>query len=82
MNPALNLSIGDKLCAMKTDSYSLIDRCPQCGEDRGVVCSKSQAQTGEPIKVYAVQCDHSWTLSQEASDRVREKSATINDPSE
>ena len=41
------------------DSYNFIAGCPYCKESRGVSCSRNQAATGEPIEVYAIQCDHS-----------------------
>ena len=58
---------------MNPDSYSFIAHCLQCNEARGVSCSRAQAKAGQPVTVYAIQCDHSWTLSDEDTRRLREK---------
>jgi hypothetical protein len=63
---------------MNPDSYNFIAFCPICQEKRGVSCSKKQAQTGDPIKVYAIQCDHHWRLKPEDSKLLLEKSETIH----
>ena len=58
--------------------YNFIALCPVCEEKRGVTCQREQARTGQPIKVYAIQCDHQWTLSAEDSKLLLEKSVTIH----
>jgi hypothetical protein len=63
---------------MNPDGYNFIAFCPTCKEKRGVSCSKKQAQTGEPIKVYAIQCDHHWTLTREDSKLLLGNSETIH----
>jgi len=57
--------------------YSFIAFCPICNEKRGVTCSREQVRTGEPIKVYAIQCDHQWTLTPQDSKRLLESSVAI-----
>jgi hypothetical protein len=57
---------------LNLDNYECIAQCPYCKEKRGVSCSREQANSGNPVRVYAIQCDHSWTLSEEESKRVRE----------
>ena len=54
------------------DNYNFIAECPSCKESRGVCCSRTQAATGEPIGVYAIQCDHTWKLTPEDSKKLRE----------
>jgi hypothetical protein len=51
--------------------------CPFCNEMRGVNCSREQAKTGEPIEIYAISCDHKWTLTPEDSNRLRENSDVL-----
>ncbi len=63
---------------MNPDSYSFIAECPYCKTERGVSCSREQAKTGEPIKVYAIRCDHSWTLTPELSKTLREKTSVLS----
>ena len=55
---------------MNPDSYNFTAECPNCKEKRGVSCSRSQAMTGEPIQVYAIQCDHGWKLTPEQSNKL------------
>lgn len=55
------------------DSYHFRADCPVCNTTRGVSCSRVQAKTGHPIKVYAIQCDHSWELTPEQSKKLVEK---------
>ena len=62
---------------MSPDSYEFTNLCPFCNETRGVSCSKAQAKTGEPIEVYAIQCDHHWKLTPEESEKLLEYSKTI-----
>jgi hypothetical protein len=57
--------------------YNFIALCPICKEKRGVTCSREQARTGEPVKVYAIQCNHSWALSAEDSKLLLENSTTV-----
>jgi hypothetical protein len=52
--------------------YNFVAECPHCGESRGVSCSLTQVVTGEPIEVYAVQCDHTWRLTPDDSRKLRE----------
>ena len=61
------------------DTYHFIAECPFCKEKRGVACSLSQAKTGAPIEVYAIQCDHHWKLTPEASDKLRDNSDLSKD---
>lgn len=64
--------------APQTDEYTFVARCPFCDAQRGVSCSKTQAKTGEPIEVYAIQCDHHWTLTPEQSKKLLQVSQTIH----
>ncbi len=57
--------------------YPFVALCPLCNEVRGVNCSREQASTGEPIEVYAISCDHSWTLTPEDSKKLRENSDVL-----
>jgi hypothetical protein len=59
------------------DSYNFIAFCPHCKESRGVSCSRSQAATGAPVDVYAIQCDHAWKLTPDDSKKLREKSEAL-----
>jgi hypothetical protein len=59
------------------DYYNFIAECPYCKESRGVSCSRSQAATGEPIDVYAIQCDHTWKLTPADSKKLRENSEAL-----
>jgi hypothetical protein len=63
--------------SLNPDSYNFTAECPHCNEKRGVSCSREQAKSVEPIKVYAIQCDHSWTLSAENSKMLRENSMVL-----
>jgi hypothetical protein len=63
--------------AMNPDSYSFIAYCPQCKEKRGVSCSRADIRSGRPMQVYAVACDHSWTLSPKDSQKLRENTAIL-----
>jgi hypothetical protein len=56
------------------DGYNFIAECPYCKEKRGVSCSRTQAKSGEPIKVWAIQCNHTWALSPEDSKKLQENS--------
>jgi hypothetical protein len=62
---------------MNPDNYSFIAECPECKTPRGVSCSRAQVKTGEPVKVYAVHCDHGWTLTPGASSKLRENSSVF-----
>jgi hypothetical protein len=59
------------LRAMNTDSFPFVADCPICKEQRGVSASKAQIKQGGLVEVYAIQCDHSWKLSQETSEKLR-----------
>ena len=59
------------------DSYHFIAECPQCKGSRSASCSRSQAATGDAIAVYAIQCDHSWKLTPEQSNKLRETLASL-----
>ena len=59
------------------DYYNFIGECPYCKESRGVSCSRNQAATGEPIEVYAIQCDHTWKLTPAESKKLRENSEAL-----
>ena len=54
--------------------YAFIAFCLFCKEKRGVNCSREQAMTGAPVEVYAIQCDHAWTLTREDSKKLMEHS--------
>jgi len=56
------------------DSYNFIAECPRCKELRGVGCSRTQAAADEPIEGYAIQCDHTWKLTSEESNKLRQSS--------
>jgi hypothetical protein len=57
---------------MNPDGYNFNACCPECQERRSVAASRIEIQSGNPVKVYAIACDHSWTLSLEETQRVRE----------
>ena len=54
------------------DSYTSMAKCPYCKEMRSVVCKRSKVETDAAIGVYAIQCDHAWTLSHEESKNLRQ----------
>ncbi len=73
-----NALAAEFMFAPQTDEYHFAARCPFCDAQRGVSCSKSQAKTGKPIEIYAIQCDHHWTLTPEQSKKLLEVSKTIH----
>lgn len=75
--PILAREIFDAVQVMNPDSYSFIAYCPQCKEKRGVSCSRADIRSGRPMQVYAVACDHSWTLSPKDSQKLRENPAIL-----
>jgi hypothetical protein len=54
--------------------YAFVALCPFCKEMRGVNCNREQTVTGEPIDVYAIQCDHTWRLTPEERKKLLEHS--------
>ena len=63
------------LATRRLDLYPFAAECPFCKVTRGVTCSRSQVRTGEPIEVYAIACDYSWTLTSEESRKLRENAS-------
>ncbi|MCU1305056.1 MAG: hypothetical protein JWQ87_5340 [Candidatus Sulfotelmatobacter sp.] len=61
---------------MNPDSYNFKAECPECETRRSVSCSRAQVKTGQPVKVYSIQCDHNWSLSPEDSKKLRENMTT------
>jgi len=58
--------------------YNFIAMCPICQEKRGVTCQREQARTGKRVKIYAIQCNHQWTLTAEDSKLLLENSTMIH----
>ncbi len=53
------------------DAYSMIGECPICKTQVGMSCSKEQVLSGELVEVYAVTCNHNFTLTKEQSEKLR-----------
>jgi hypothetical protein len=62
---------------INADGYNFEAVCPHCNERRGVSCSRTQSITGEPIEVYAIECDHSWKLTAEEGRKLRKNSQIL-----
>ena len=62
---------------MNPDGYNFLAYCERCKEQRSVCCSRKQAATGEPVTVYAIACNHTWTLTAADSDLLREKTSVL-----
>jgi hypothetical protein len=60
---------------MNPDSYNFLDFCATCGEGRSVAASHNQIRSGKPVTVYAIACDHSWTLDAAKTQKLRERTA-------
>lgn len=58
---------------MNKDTFPFVANCPICRKNRGVSASRAQIKQGGEIDVYAIECDHSWKLSQEISDKIRKE---------
>lgn len=55
------------------DNFTFTARCPYCNESHDdVLCSRSQAATGELIAVGSLTCGKTWHLSPEDSKKLRE----------
>jgi hypothetical protein len=63
---------------MNPDTYNFTAECPQCKTTRGVSCSRAQVKTGQPVEIYAIACDHSWTLTPEQSQQLRDNSTAFS----
>lgn len=61
------------------DSYHFTASCPYCKEARAVSASKDQIRQGSQVEVYAIHYDHSWKLTQQASDNLRKNSSAIGE---
>jgi hypothetical protein len=48
---------------MNPDACNFPAYCNECKQQRSVAASRIEIQSGNPVKVYAIACDHSWTLS-------------------
>lgn len=59
------------------DSYNFIAYCEQCKENRGVSASRADIRSGGRVKVYAIACDHSWTLTPEDVEKLRKASDVL-----
>jgi hypothetical protein len=57
---------------MNPDAYNFLAYCKECKQQRSVACSRTEIQSGGPVTVYAIACDHSWSLSPEETKTVRE----------
>lgn len=55
------------------EGFNFFAYCDECQEKRSVSCSRSEAQTGNPVRVIAFVCGHTWTLSPAESQKVREQ---------
>lgn len=62
------------LPSMNSDSYNFVAYYEECKEKRGVSCSIADIRSGKPVKVYAIACDHSWTLTPEQTEALRKNS--------
>jgi hypothetical protein len=61
---------------MNPDAYNFRAYCKECQQERSVASSRAQIQSGNPVSVYAIACDHSWTLSPEETKKLREHITT------
>jgi hypothetical protein len=61
---------------MNPDSYNYKAYCNECQQMRSVSCSLADVRSGKSVKVYALACDHSWTLTPEDSKKLREHIST------
>jgi hypothetical protein len=57
---------------MNPDAYNFLAYCKECKEQRSVACSRAEIQSGNSVTVYAIACDHSWSLSAEEAKKLRE----------
>jgi hypothetical protein len=58
---------------MNPDSYHFLMLCKECNENRSVSGSRADICSGRPVQVYAIACDHAWTLSPEGAEQLRQK---------
>jgi hypothetical protein len=56
-----------------SDGYVSRTGCPKCKESRSVTCSREDVKGDGAVKVWAIECDHSWTLSAKEKLRLREE---------
>jgi hypothetical protein len=65
---------------MKTipDGYVSRTGCPICKDGRSVTCSRADVNGDGAVKVWAIECDHSWTISAKEKLRLREELASIS----
>lgn len=59
------------------ETYNFIALCPVCKQARGVAASKQQILENFEVAVYAIQCDHTWKLNQEDSEKLRKHSQAV-----
>jgi hypothetical protein len=52
------------------DAYAMIGECPICKTTRGLNCSKKQALSGELVEIYSIFCNHTFTLTEEQSEKL------------
>lgn len=57
---------------MNPDSYNFWMFCKECNERRSVSGGREVIKSGDTVQVYAIACDHAWTLTPEEADRVRD----------
>lgn len=57
---------------MNPDAYNCRAYCKECKQQRSVASSRSEIQSGNPVKAYAIACDHSWSLSPEETIKLRD----------
>lgn len=67
----VSLSDGDYSRPM--DSPAFIAFCSKCQRKRGVTCNIKDVAARKAVKVYAIDCEHSWTLSPQETGVLREK---------
>lgn len=61
---------------MNPDAYNFQAHCKEFGQQRTVASSRTEIQSSNPVTVYAIVCDHSWTLSSEETKKLREHVTT------
>jgi hypothetical protein len=62
---------------MNPDGYDFLAYCKECQEMRSVCCSRTDAQKGNPVRVMAIACGHTWILTAEETAKVRKQLAAV-----
>jgi hypothetical protein len=62
---------------MNPDSYNFLAFCKECNEERSVSCSRTEVLSDKPVEVYAIACDHSWTLSADEKEKLQSQLAPL-----